>query len=318
MPHEYEMIPTGSYPCLNLFLVRLQSRCPHLHRELELGLILEGRLTLRHAGQGYRLEKDEFYLVNSMKPHEFTSVGEGTLVLAVQVSPRFLEPFIPDASMHCFKVKPPLEPFFPKGSEKARELREAVLDLAVHYLSAGGEDAMTCFYLLSRLLLLLDRNLPRQVLTQNDYEMMRRQTDRMVSILDEIDRHFQQKLLLEDIARQYGLTMPYVSHLFKNILGISFQEYLKEKRFEHALELLNTTSKTILDIAIESGFSDLRYMTKAFREKYGCTPKEYRRQHPSMLQSTRSSAENRQELLHLEESLLIVRELLGTVPDLEE
>ncbi len=30
----------------------------------------------------------------------------------------------------------------------------------------------------------------------------------MVSILDEIDRHFQQKLLLEDIARQYGLTMP--------------------------------------------------------------------------------------------------------------
>ncbi len=244
MPHEYEMIPTGSYPCLNLFLVRLQSRCPHLHRELELGLILEGRLTLRHAGQGYRLEKDEFYLVNSMKPHEFTSVGEGTLVLAVQVSPRFLEPFIPDASMHCFQVKPPLEPFFPKGSEKARELREAVLDLAVHYLSAGGEDAMTCFYLLSRLLLLLDRNLPRQVLTQNDYEMMRRQTDRMVSILDEIDRHFQQKLLLEDIARQYGLTMPYVSHLFKNILGISFQEYLKEKRFEHALELLNTTSKT--------------------------------------------------------------------------
>ncbi len=153
MPHEYEMIPTGSYPCLNLFLVRLQSRCPHLHRELELGLILEGRLTLRHAGQGYRLEKDEFYLVNSMKPHEFTSVGEGTLVLAVQVSPRFLEPFIPDASMHCFQVKPPLEPFFPKGSEKARELREAVLDLAVHYLSAGGEDAMTCFYLLSRLLL---------------------------------------------------------------------------------------------------------------------------------------------------------------------
>ena len=288
MPHEYEMIPTGSYPCLNLFLVRLQSRCPHLHRELELGLILEGRLTLRHAGQGYRLEKDEFYLVNSMKPHEFTSVGEGTLVLAVQVSPRFLEPFIPDASMHCFQVKPPLEPFFPKGSEKARELREAVLDLAVHYLSAGGEDAMTCFYLLSRLLLLLDRNLPRQVLTQNDYEMMRRQTDRMVS------------------------------HLFKNILGISFQEYLKEKRFEHALELLNTTSKTILDIAIESGFSDLRYMTKAFREKYGCTPKEYRRQHPSLLQSTRSSAENRQELLHPEESLLIVRELLGTVPDLEE
>jgi AraC-like DNA-binding protein len=112
--------------------------------------------------------------------------------------------------------------------------------------------------------------------------------------------------------------MPYVSHLFKNILGISFQEYLKEKRFEHALELLNTTSKTILDIAIESGFSDLRYMTKAFREKYGCTPKEYRRQHPSLLQSTRSSAENRQELLHPEESLPIVRELLGTVPDLEE
>ena len=90
-----------------------------------------------------------------MDAHEFSSIGEGTLVLAIQISPKFLEPFIPNASMYRFGVKPALEQYFPQNSEKAHALREVVCLLAFHYLSARGEDAMTCFFLLSKLLFML-------------------------------------------------------------------------------------------------------------------------------------------------------------------
>lgn len=76
--------------------------------------------------------------------------------------------------------------------------------------------------------------------------------------------------------------------------------------------MLNTTSKNILDIALESGFSDLRYMTEVFREKFGCTPTEYRRLHPVLTENMHSSAENLQELLNPEESLHIIQKLSDT------
>ena len=46
--------------------------------------------------------------------------------------------------------------------------------------------------------------------------------------MDYIDENFRRKLLLGEIARREGLTMPYLSHLFKDTLGMSFQEYLKK------------------------------------------------------------------------------------------
>ena len=95
--------------------------------------------------------------------------------------------------------------------------------------------------------------------------------------MDYIDENFRRKLLLGEIARREGLTMPYLSHLFKDTLGMSFQEYLKKRRFEYARSLLLGTRKSLLDISLESGFSDARYMIRMFEGEFGCTPKEYRR-----------------------------------------
>lgn len=102
--------------------------------------------------------------------------------------------------------------------------------------------------------------------------------------------------------------MTYVSHLFKDALGIGFQEYVREKRFEHALFLLSSTDKSILDICMESGFSDLRYMTAVFRKKFGCTPKEYRRQHPALPANTIFRDENDQEFLPAEVAVTLLEQ----------
>lgn len=99
--------------------------------------------------------------------------------------------------------------------------------------------------------------------------------------MDYIDENFRRKLLLGEIARREGLTMSYLSHLFKDTLGMSFQEYLKKRRFEYARSLLLGTRKSLLDISLESGFSDARYMIRMFAEEFGCSPREYRRKNAS-------------------------------------
>ncbi len=307
MAHEYELVSHDRFSGLKVFVVRLQSRRPHIHRELELGLILEGELSLRQGRRCWELKRDDCYLVNSMEAHDFSAVGDGTLILAVQISPMVLEPFLKDAAQRRFCVDPPLSGFFPEGSEEGRELRASLLELAKRYLHPGEGSALFCYYLVAKLMLLLHQQLPSEVLSKRDYASMRRQTDRVVAITDCIDHRFRDKLLLEEIAEDHGLTMTYVSHLFKDALGISFQEYVKEKRFEHALFLLSSTDKSILDICMESGFSDLRYMTGMFRSKFGCTPKEYRKMHPKPVSSSSGGGENEQEFLSAEEAVALLQ-----------
>ncbi len=92
MKHEFEVVSHSQFRHLQVFLVHLLSRTPHLHRDLEIGLILDGEVDVRLGQQVSHLKKDDLYLINSMDAHEFITEGNGVLVLAIQVSPKLLEP----------------------------------------------------------------------------------------------------------------------------------------------------------------------------------------------------------------------------------
>ena len=100
--------------------------------------------------------------------------------------------------------------------------------------------------------------------------------------------------------------MTYLSNLFKDTLGISFQDYLKQRRFEYACNLIATTPRKILDISISSGFSDVRYLTKLFQERYGCTPKEYRRGTAMLKEKTASPLESTEYLFAPQDGFLLL------------
>ena len=100
----------------------------------------------------------------------------------------------------------------------------------------------------------------------------------MRKIVDYIDHHSGEKLLLSDIAENENFNLYYLSHLFKNSFGMSFQEYLSRVRCEKARKQLILTDLSLLDICISCGFSDPKYFNRDFRRQYGCTPKQYRQQ----------------------------------------
>ena len=129
--------------------------------------------------------------------------------------------------------------------------------------------------------------------------------------MDNIDENFRRKLLLGEIARREGLTMPYLSHLFKDTLGMSFQEYLKKRRFEYARSLLLGTRKSLLDISLESGFSDARYMIRMFEGEFGCTPREYRRKIGPVQASQSAGQGDVQNILDPQAALRLLDEFRG-------
>lgn len=64
---------------------------------------------------------------------------------------------------------------------------------------------------------------------------------------------------------------------FRNILGITPGDFLLSIRLEKAQELLWNTDRSILEIALETGFGTSSYFCKIFKEHHHITPNQYRR-----------------------------------------
>ena len=93
-----------------------------------------------------------------------------------------------------------------------------------------------------------------------------------------IRENYHEKLSLENVAEKIYISPYYLSHLFKEELGITFLEYLTRIRMEEAKKLLMDRSLTILDISLRIGYDDPGYFSKVFKKNIGVSPSQYRKQ----------------------------------------
>lgn len=102
-------------------------------------------------------------------------------------------------------------------------------------------------------------------------------------MVDEIDRcirsHDNETMTLRRLSRRFGYSEYHISHRFREVSGLSFREYLRCRRLAFALQEVRDTQRSLLEIALDYGFSSHEAFTRAFRELYGVAPSDYRR-HP--------------------------------------
>ena len=83
------------------------------------------------------------------------------------------------------------------------------------------------------------------------------------------------ELSLSAIARELSYHPKYVSHLFKEKMGISYSEYLRSVRLKYATVLFDHGIDSVKNVALLSGFSDPLYFSTVFKKQIGRSPKEY-------------------------------------------
>ncbi len=83
-------------------------------------------------------------------------------------------------------------------------------------------------------------------------------------------------ITLSDIARECGYDYNYMSRYFKKTFNMSFKDFLNIHRLETALSLLEETTKSIAEIAMDSGFQSVRSFNCFFKNQIGISPTKYR------------------------------------------
>jgi AraC-like DNA-binding protein len=92
-------------------------------------------------------------------------------------------------------------------------------------------------------------------------------------------RNFHRRLVLDDLAREAGLSPTYLHSLFTGALGVTPREYLTQLRLARARELLAATNWPAADVARACGVDNVPYFFTLFRRRTGLTPGEFRQRH---------------------------------------
>lgn len=93
-----------------------------------------------------------------------------------------------------------------------------------------------------------------------------------------IEHNFQNEITIEDIAGVCGLNRTYFGKIFKEALGKTPQEFLLNYRMLKAAELLKLTSLSIGDVGLAVGYANQMHFSRAFKNNYGISPREWRYQ----------------------------------------
>lgn len=96
-------------------------------------------------------------------------------------------------------------------------------------------------------------------------------------VKDYIHNNFEKDISRVEIAEQFFIHPDYLSHIFREWTGVTFQDYVIQVRIENAKKLLAYTDFSISNIATNSGYSNTAYFAKHFKRETGLTPKEYRK-----------------------------------------
>lgn len=93
-----------------------------------------------------------------------------------------------------------------------------------------------------------------------------------------IDDHIFEKLTLQSTAKGTFLSERNITYILRKISGMSFHEFVVNKRLEHAKGMIDSGSHKLIKVASDSGFESYTTFYRSFMKKFNISPSEYKKQ----------------------------------------
>ena len=101
--------------------------------------------------------------------------------------------------------------------------------------------------------------------------------EKILQIRTYLDPNFAQKINLDQLSTDYFISKYHLSREFRKYTGVTFSNYLLQKRISHAKNLLRFSTDSIESISICCGIPDCGYFIKVFKNAENMTPQQYRK-----------------------------------------
>ncbi|WP_029318804.1 AraC family transcriptional regulator [Butyrivibrio sp. AE3004] len=251
----------------------------HWHNELEIVYSYSNDGIYYTDGIAHPMKEGLFIIVNSQSIHKVISNRitpydklPSTLTTVLQISDSFLRNYIPNFDELYF-----IPAFIPNDNR----LAEIMMDLGQYAdgkplnkyenMRLLGLVHELLYYICKDNLSLKDTELP---------EKSRKNSDILRKIISYTEENYAGAINEMSVAKAFGYSASYFSRFFRSNMGITYKEFLTRMRVNAAKDSLAQTHKSVLEIAMDCGFSDSRGLINMFNKYEGITPLQYRKNIP--------------------------------------
>lgn len=255
---------------INFTVSKITQEFAHVHSSVELGLVLDGAIGVQTETLNFQAGPGDLVLFNAYEVHRLTPVGEPT-VLFMHFAPNFGKAHF----VRFVRLEFDYDPLRLDARIRSN-LAELMLQAAEVFFREPDAFGMECAGLACAISTKLLRNIPYIVNTDTEHMAKKKKIGRKQRIAGFVEQHYRDKLTLTQLAQAEGITTAYMSRIFGELFCTSFQEYVSRLRLQKALPMLKKTDFYLVDICMECGFSDTRYLNAICQKEYGCTAAQLR------------------------------------------
>lgn len=247
----------------------------HRHSCYQVLFVLKGEIELAVEDRKYLVTGHQLAVINNLETHHIRVLSEEYQRYILYLSPQAADQTIQDQKLLSIFFS--RRPSFCHVVDVAGVFDELLplferLDLEAH--SQGDYHQELCGIFLKILLITLYRHVP------SAFPVIETGVSSTIWDLKAyIESNFQQELSLESLAAQFHLSVYYLSHVFKKITGYTVKQYILLCRLSCAKDYLCLSDRSVIDIAVETGFSDHSNFSRYFKRETGCSPSAYRARH---------------------------------------
>ncbi len=256
---------------------------PHWHYFVEILYMVEGKANVKAGEENYVLKPGDMIVFYPQMPHAIFSTGEFPIrYYVVKFDPAHLNmsgSVLPSISslISMASEKKEVSVYIKKEKLDQRKVKGLIQgSIKVLEEKPFGYDIV----LHSNYCLLMAEIL--QVWERDGFQIKKRKkevtlNEKMAEVSEYISQHYQEEILVEELAEKFRMSYSYFAAKFKEYYGQTCKEMILTVRLQKAEDLLRFTDFDLTYISQETGFCDCSHFIKAFKRKYGVTPRKYRK-----------------------------------------
>lgn len=254
----------------------------HKHNYIEFNYVYKGKLTEVIHNKKIELQEGEIIFLNKDITHEIEKSSEDDIIINFIIRPEFFD-FILNLSesdniIFNFLLKSLYLNKNSKGEylyfkvSNENNIQEILEKIIIEIYEPTMMSSTTIKLLVGLLIVeLIKKPNNIEVYSEDNYDNLI-----IIEVLKYIDNNYSTATLFE-ISEIVNQPHYKISKLVKRHTNMTFKELLQEKRLNKAKQLLNETDISIVEIISLVGYENLTYFYKIFKEKYGYTPKDFRK-----------------------------------------
>ena len=245
------------------------------HEDMEFIWLLEGKVTIICEGISYECTSDNVFMIYMNQIHSIISDQP-----SISISFRLKKSYTDSLNLYFNRI--PFKNRIYTFEELACKYHEVPLIMSqLIVLMKSTNPSMNLRYKIIGFYNMYIYDLYSVRLKDKYLDIKKKNYDkylvRFYLITDYINKNYAQRISLEMLSKTIGISSFRLSHFIKQIMGISFQDYLNNVRFERALEYLRNTDVPVQEVVRACGFSDSKYLNVMMKEKFHITSLKYRK-----------------------------------------